>query len=315
MKKLFILFLLSPLVAFAQVKDFELKIIPLYQDSIPNSTGFEFQEVVEGAKDDPLTFQKTSEPTLSVYLPAEQKRSRAAIIIFPGGAYSFLAFKQEGSDVARYFAHKGITAIVVKYRLPDDVIMRDISIGALQDAQQAIKVVRSQCSNWGLDSNKIGLMGFSAGGHLAATAATHFEQVLIPNRDNISLRPDFLVLIYPLITMKAGMTHRESREKLLGNYPSDNQVSYFSNELQVTERTPPTWLTHAGDDRVVSVENSIMFYEALRRQRVRAEMHIYPSGDHGFVLKQPYEQWTFPLLSWMNDMGWITNHGDSVYSK
>ena len=199
----------------------------------------------------------------------------------------------------------GITAFVLKYRLPSDSIMPDKSIGPLQDAQQAIKLVRERAKEWNIDSGKIGIMGFSAGGHLAATAATHFNKAFIPNKEGTSLRPDFAILVYPVISFTENLMHKGSRDLLLGTKPSGEQIKLFSNEQQVTEKTPPTWLTHTGDDTLVPVENSIQFYEALIKNKVPAEMHLYPKGGHGFVLFQPTEEWMQPLFSWMKKSGWL----------
>jgi len=142
-------------------------------------------------------------------------------------------------------------------------------------------------------------MGFSAGGHLASTAGTHFDKSYIPNPENISLRPDFLILVYPVISMKDGLTHGGSRNNLLGETPSEEQITLFSNDLQITANTPPTWLTHTGDDTAVPVENSIRFYQELIRNKVSAEMHLYPKGNHGFILYMKPEDWMQPLFDWV----------------
>jgi len=148
-------------------------------------------------------------------------------------------------------------------------------------------------------------MGFSAGGHLASTAATHFNKAYIPNKEGVSLRPDFAILIYPVISFTEALMHKGSRDLLLGDNPSEAQIKLFSNEQQVTNQTPPTWLTHTGDDSLVPVENSIQFYEALVKNKVPAEMHLYPKGGHGFVLSLPTEEWMQPLFLWMRKNGWI----------
>jgi len=295
--------LLLPLAGSAQQINYEVQNIPLYSDSIPNTTGFEFVEIADGPANDPNTYQRTSRPAISIYLPDKERRSRAAVIIFPGGAYTFLAFREEGSNIARNFASHGITAFVVKYRLPDEMIMKDKSIGPLQDAQQAIKIVRMHAADWGIDAGKVGVMGFSAGGHLASTAATHFNFAYIPNRENTNLRPDFQILVYPVISMTEKLTHAGSKDRLLGRFPSPERVKLLSSELQVTDNTPPTWLTHAEDDRLVSVDNCTQFFEALKRHNIPTEMHIYAKGDHGFVLRQPADLWMGPIYKWMTEMG------------
>lgn len=289
------LFLSSAIQVSAQRK------IPLYPNGIPNSTGTNIKEQVRIAEGDTADYAKTSDPSLQVYLP--KNANGTAVIIFPGGSYSMLVYKAEGANIARYFAEQGVTAFVVKYRLPSDSIMKDKSIGPLQDAQQAIKTVRMNADSWHLDKNKIGVIGFSAGGHLASTLGTHFKHSYIPNTENTSLRPDFLVLVYPVISMKDSLTHRPSRANLLGTSPSPEALSLFSNEDQVTADTPPTYLTHTGDDNVVSVNNSIVFYQALVRNKVPAEMHLYPKGNHGFVLGFPPAEWLGPVQAWMKKGG------------
>ena len=211
------------------------------------------------------------------------------------------SYDKEGIKIAVEFASKGVVAFILKYRLPSDSIMLDKSIGPLQDAQQAIKMVRQNAAKWNIDVNKIGIMGFSAGGHLASTAGTHFDKSYIENKENISLRPDFMVLVYPVISMVDELTHGGSRKNLLGKNPSADQILLFSNELQVTSNTPPTWLTHTGDDTVVPVDNSIRFYQALIKNKVPAEMHLYPRGNHGFVLNLPAKEWMSPLFDWMRE--------------
>jgi acetyl esterase/lipase len=276
--------------------------IPLYSDSIPNSTGYQMIEIPVKYKDLIVGSRKISQPSLSIFRPS--KPNGSAIIICPGGGYSFENSLPEGKLIADVFTRKGITAFVLKYRLPSDSIMRDKSIGPLQDAQQALKLVREKAKEWKIDGNKVGIMGFSAGGHLAATAATHFNTGLIPNPASTNLRPDFLVLIYPVISFTVALAHKGSKSLLIGDTPTDDKVRFFSNEQQVTEQTPPTWLTHTGDDSVVPVDNSILFYQALVKHKVPTEMHLYPTGDHGFVLNQPTEDWMKPLFAWMKKNGW-----------
>jgi acetyl esterase/lipase len=293
-----ILFLVIALKAIAQ------QTIPLYQGAIPNSTAYKMKEIP--VKWETFTgYRNISEPSLAVYLPTKEPANGTAVIICPGGGYWFENAVPEGTLIAETFIKHGIAAFVLKYRLPSDSIMKDKSIGPLQDAQQAIKLVRQRAKEWNLDVNKIGIMGFSAGGHLAATAATHFDKAYIPNKEAINLRPDFAVLIYPVISFTDQLTHKGSRDLLLGAKPSAEQIKLFSNELQVNKQTPPTWLTHTGDDTVVSVENSIQFYQALVKNNVPAELHLYPKGNHGFVLFQPTEEWMQPLFSWFRTNAWM----------
>ncbi len=229
-------------------------------------------------------------------------RPGQAVIICPGGGYEMESYRLEGTVIADAFVKKGIAAFILKYRLPSDSIMIDKSIGPLQDAQQAIKTVRMRASEWKINPAKIGIMGFSAGGSLASTAGTHFDKSYIPNDEKVNLRPDFMILIYPVISMTDELTHKGSRNALLGRNPTKELIDLFSNEKHVNANTPPAWLTHTGDDNVVTVENSIRFYQELVRNKVPAEMHLYPKGNHGFVLFQPTDEWMQPLFSWMKKL-------------
>jgi len=277
--------------------------IPLYPSAIPNSIGYPMKEIRMERDGQLLGYRSISQPTLAVYLPDEKIATGAAVVICPGGGYGMESYRLEGTNIAEAFVKKGIAAFILKYRLPSDSIMPDKSVGPLQDAQQAIKTVRQRAEEWKLNPARIGIMGFSAGGHLASTTGTHFNKSYIPNDENISLRPDFMILIYPVISMKEGLTHGGSRTNLLGKTPSEEQTALFSNELQVNTNTPPTWITHTGDDTVVPVENSILFYKELVRNKVPAEMHLYPAGNHGFVLKLPTDEWMQPLFDWMQKSG------------
>jgi len=282
-------------------KSFSQQTIPLYKDSIPNAIPGPDEEVDGNDK----TASKTSRPTLTIYLPPKEKANGTAVVICPGGGYGVVVMQGEGFNIAEAFVKKGIAAFVLKYRLPSDKIMKDKSIGPLQDAQQAIKTIKENAKAWNIDSSRVGIMGFSAGGHLAATASTHFMHPEIANPQHTSLRPTFAILIYPVISLSDSLMHKGSRDNLLGPNPSAEQARYFSNELQVTTQTPPTWITHTGDDKVVDVDNSIVYYEALRHHKVDAEMHLYPKGDHGFVLKYSPDEWMLPVFDWMKKNNWI----------
>jgi acetyl esterase/lipase len=274
----------------------------LYPGAIPNSKPSDIKE-----RGGPQMFSGVTIPTLEIFLPEKNNSTSTAVIICPGGGYSVVVYQAEGIKTAKEFAKNGVAAFVLKYRLPDDSTMLDKKIGPLQDAQQAIKVVRENAAQWEIGSNKIGIMGFSAGGHLASTEATHYKEPLIENGNNTSLRPDFQILIYPVISMQDKLTHADSRTKLLGKNPTQEVIDRFSNELQVDEKDPPAYITHAGDDKVVDVDNSIVYYEKLKQHHVPAELHIYPKGNHGFVLSQPTEEWMMPIIKWMKNSKWINN--------
>lgn len=275
----------------------------LYTSAIPNSKPSSTEEIELKKDGEFFGYKNVSLPSLKIYLPEAQLATGAAVIICPGGGYGMESFKLEGILIAEAFLNKGIAAFVLKYRLPSDDIMIDKSIGPLQDAQQTIKIVRERAAEWHLDAEKIGIMGFSAGGHLASTAGTHFNKSYIPNPEGISLRPSFMILVYPVISMKDELTHNGSRENLLGKSASEEQILNYSNELHISSDTPPTWLTHTGDDTVVPVENSIRFYQELIKNKIPSEMHLYPKGNHGFVLSIPTTEWMQPLFSWMEKSG------------
>ena len=281
------------------------ELVKLYPGPIPGSISSEIKE--PAGRSNPGMISGVTSPELEIYLPEKENATGAAVVICPGGSYKVLTYQAEGVRSAQEFARKGVAAFVLKYRLPDDAIMKDKKTGPLQDAQQAIKVVRENASGWGIDVNRVGIMGFSAGGHLAATEATHFERSYIDNPGNISLRPDFLIVVYPVISMQDNLTHADSRTNLLGENPSKEIIDLYSNEMQVSENTPPTYITHSADDRLVDVDNSISFFEALRHHNVPVEMHIYPRGGHGFVLRQKPDEWMAPLFLWMRNSGFISD--------
>jgi acetyl esterase/lipase len=275
-------------------------VMPLYPGPIPNSKPSPDREWSETDKGI-LLIRKVSRPTLTVYAPADGTASGTAVIICPGGGYSLLAAAHEGADVAKKFAEMGVTAFVLKYRIPDDSTMLSRETGPLQDAQQAIRMVRMEADRWKIRPDRIGILGFSAGGHLASTAGTHFNQVTIPDPEHTSLRPDFMILIYPVISFRDSIGHLGSRENLIGKNPSPAKIDAYSNEEQVTAQTPPAFLIHAGDDDVVKPANSILFYEALLRNHVPAELHLFQEGGHGFglALRAEKESWIDLGRHWM----------------
>jgi acetyl esterase/lipase len=293
----FSLLFLFPVIISAQ------QIVALYPGTIPNSRPAKVEE--NSSLPSNGMYNRVTKPTLEVYVPEKEKASGAAIIICPGGGYSVVVYQGEGVGTAKELAKIGVTAFVLKYRLPDDSTMVDKKIGPLQDVQQAIKLVRENAVKWGIDVHKVGIIGFSAGGHLAATGATHFTTSYIDNGNGTNLRPDFQILVYPVISMQDSLTHKDSRRKLLGSQPSREMIDLFSNELQVTKNTPPAYLTHAADDKVVDVDNSIAYFEKLRHQNVDVEMHIYPKGGHGFIFRQ--KGWMEPLIEWLKNNKWINN--------
>jgi acetyl esterase/lipase len=285
-------------ITFAQEKP-----IPLYASGVPNA---KLTPVTYIEKNDKEWVTSVSLPTFTPYLPEKGTANGTAIVIFPGGGYGGLSMENEGSRVAKAFNQFGVTAFVVKYRLPSDDIMVDKTIGPLQDAQQAVLMVRKHAAEWGINPNKIGIIGFSAGGHLASTEGTHFNKLVIENKDNISVRPDFMVLLYPVITF-GQWAHVGSRENLIGKTPSSDLLALYSNEKQITPNTPPTLLIHAGDDRSVPVQNSLMFYDELLKNKVKAELHVFQEGGHGFGLNNPKskDKWIDWCRNWLDENGFL----------
>lgn len=253
-----------------------------------------------------LRIRDISKPTITIYRPDPALANGTAIVICPGGGYSILAAGHEGVDVAKLFASWGITAFVLKYRLPNDAIMDDKTIGPLQDAQRALQLVRLQAAEWNINPGRVGIMGFSAGGHLAATASTHFLTPVI-EADKAEVRPDFSILIYPVISFTDSLMHKGSRDRLLGADLSPQRVLAYSNEWQVSPTTPPAFLVHAGDDKVVPVGNSIAYYQSLVKHNIPAEMHLYPAGGHGFGLnnRTTPDQWSDRLKNWLKSNKWL----------
>lgn len=276
------------------------QVIPLYEGAIPEEISSENQEINNNG-----IYQKVSKPDLTLYIPENADTGRTAIVICPGGGYGAVCASYEGHDIARAMNEKGVAAFVLKYRLPSDKTCSNKSIAPLQDAQRAIKIVRDNAKKWGINPNKIGIIGFSAGGHLASTAGTHFTKSYIQNDESTNLRPDFMMLIYPVISMQPGLTHAGSCENLLGKNPTRELLDLFSNEKQVTENTPQAFLTHAMDDDVVSIENSIRFYEALKAKNVPADMHLFSSGKHGFPLEPAKSNWLGYAFQWMKEQQFI----------
>ncbi|MES2431444.1 MAG: GDSL-type esterase/lipase family protein [Bacteroidota bacterium] len=279
------------------------QLMNLYPDAIPNSINAKDVES-QHYNNDILIVEHVSRPTLTAYYPSETKSNKTAIIICPGGAYAFLAAGHEGEEIAKQLNKSGITAFVLKYRIPSNRIMRNKEIAPLQDVQQAIKIVRSRAKEFDIDEQKIGVMGFSAGGHLASSAGTHFPQPLIENKDSISLRPDFMILVYPVISFTDSIAHSGSRDNLLYLSATQQKKEYFSGELQVTNNTPPAFLVHASDDSLVSAINSTAFFKSLLLHNVKAELHIYGSGGHGFGIRKKglsIDSWFDRLIDWLKE--------------
>ncbi len=248
-------------------------------------------------------------PTLTVFLPGNASQPTSAILICPGGAYAVLAFDHEGINEAKWFQQRGVAAFVLKYRLPVNGYRHPVP---LLDAQRAIRLIRSHAADWNLNPARVGVMGFSAGGHLASTLETHFDAGNGSATDTVdrqSCRPDFAVLVYPVISLKDGITHQVSKLNLLGPNPDPALVASLSNETQVTPQTTPTLLVHAEDDGSVPIENSRLMLAALQKAGVPAALQVYPHGGHGFGFgAKPDDSppgWLDQAYDWLKGHGFV----------
>lgn len=276
-------------------------ILELYGDEIPCANDLE-EEVV---MDDRIgrRVSKVHKPTVEVYLPGENANG-SAVVICPGGGYTILAYDWEGTRMAEWFNSFGVAAFVLKYRLPHWETEDCRDKVALADAQEAMKMVRDRAYEFNVDPTRVGVMGFSAGGHLASTLSTHYDS---------ESRPDFSILMYPVVTFDPEVAHPGSAKNLLGENASQAELDHFSNEKQVDENTPPAILIHAQDDKAVPAENSIRYYQALLKAGVPAAMHIYASGGHGFSFAEglgAVEQWPMEVKQWMDDSGFLEDRPD-----
>ncbi len=279
--------------------------IPLWdKNKTPNSRGLELEDTIENER-----IRQVGIPGMYAFFPSAQENTGAAVVICPGGGYAHLAYVVSGIQLAKWFNSMGVSAFVLKYRLPESPDLRDRSIAPLQDAQRALRLVRSRAGTWGIKPDRIGVMGTSAGGHLAAHLATSKEDTapLTDGLEKVSFTPDFMILVSPVITM-GKYAHAGSRTRLLGDNPPAQLIEQYSMEKQVTPATPPAFLVHAGDDKTVSVRNSLMFYDALTDKQVPASLHIFPRGGHSIALRNnpgSTEIWTRLCEMWLVEMGFL----------
>jgi len=292
------IFVLAVATAHAQ----DPRVIPLWPEGVPNAKPDGGVEKVENDR-----VSNVQVPTLTYFPAPKETGNGTAVIICPGGGYVRLAVVKEGDDYARLLNRLGVSAFVLRYRM--------VEYGQpapLQDVLRAVRLVRSRAKEFDIREDRIGVMGSSAGGHLSSTAATLFdapEGRTGAALDAVSARPTFAVLMYPVITMKEPFAHMGSRRALLGENPAAELVDRFSTELQVTKDTPPVFLVHTEEDATVPIENSVLFYQALRRSRVDVEMHLYEKGPHGFGLRPdlgPTSDWPKRLEEWMRSHGWLS---------
>ena len=276
------------------------------EGKVPNFKSSDVQEKSETDASGILRISGVTVPTMTAYIAPKEKATGAAVMICPGGGYGILAASHEGSDFAKWFNDRGISAFVLKYRLPNAKAMEHQHEVPLMDAMQAMKLIREGAGKWNIDKNQIGVMGFSAGGHLAATLSTHHN---MGTKASADAKPDFSILLYPVISFQPTISHGGSRDNLLGSEKSDELIKYYSNEMQVSEQTPPAFLVHAMDDTGVPVENSIHYYLALKNKKIPAEMHLYPKGGHGYGMrtegKGSLANWPAAMEGWLKAMGYM----------
>jgi len=289
------------MIIFTSTHVFSQEVIEIWPNGAPGAIlNNEYEEMASFNSEHVLThYSKVTNPTIEVFIP--KNPNGFGVLIFPGGGYARLSILKEGYLVAKELNEKGISAFVVKYRLPSDVIMKDKKYGPLQDAQEAIRMVRSNAEKFHVDVNKIGVLGFSAGGHLVSTLHTQYETESYESQYQVSARPDFAILIYPVISMNEDITHKGSKRNLLGENPTNDLVDQFTNDLQVDEEVAPVFLVHGGDDIVVPVQHSLNYYHALLENNIPSALHIYQKGEHGFGLGNNDEnkRWLDDLEEWI----------------
>lgn len=284
----------------------EPKTVPLWPEGAPGALGTETGD----------EFHAGDRPTLTVYRPDRGQATGASVVVCPGGGYGMLATEHEGTEVAEWLRSLGITAVVLKYRLGP----KYRHPAMLHDAQRAIRTVRARADEWGLDPKRVAILGFSAGGHLASTAATHFDAGKPGASDPVSrqsCRPDLAILVYPVIALATPYGHTGSLKNLLGDAPAKDLVESLSNETQVTKETPPTFLAHTNEDQGVPAENSLLFALALRKAGVPVELHLFEKGRHGLGLgtgwsrrniapNEAFRAWPGLCATWLKVHGFTT---------
>lgn len=284
--------------------------VNLWPATAPGSSGLTIKETVTERSKDPAILDRAytgiTKPTLTAYVPT--KPNGTALLVAPGGAYMRVVADKEGADIGTVFNQAGVTVFVLKYRLPGEGHANRQEV-PLQDAQRAIRTIRKNAADWGLNPARVGVLGLSAGGHLMATLGTRFDKKTyepVDAADTLNARPDFLALLYPVISMNVQWTHADSRKMLLGDAPSDAQIEAFSAERQVSKAVPPAFIALADDDNGVNPMNSILFYRSLKQSGIPAEMHVFPQSGHGFGIRLAQgaaKQWPKLMLDWMATLG------------
>ncbi len=278
--------------------------VPLFEGTVPNSKKSSVTEEIN--KGDIIVIKNVIKPHIEVFLPAKRQATGQAVLICPGGGYGVLAYDWEGYDIAKWLNSQGIAGIVLKYRLPNTESQVKKELSPLIDAERGIRIVRKNAETWNIDPNQIGVMGFSAGGHLASTLGTHFSAGNSKDKDPIeqlSSRPDFMILAYPVISMDPTFTHMGSRTNLIGQNPDKELEIFYSNEKQIKKDTPPTFIFHSQDDGAVPVANSLEMYKSLVAEDIPVEAHFFPTGGHGYSLgintDDTYRYWPEYCANWL----------------
>ena len=274
------------------------------EGKVPNSKGVKVVDSLSNER-----YYKIGRPRIIAYFTSKDENKGTAVLIIPGGGYNHLTHNSGGIQFAKWFNTLGINAFVLYHRLPHSPDLIDKTIAPLQDVQRAIRIIRANAATWNINPGLIGVMGTSAGGHVASTVGTHSEDVsdIKDSLTKFSFLPNFMILVSPVISM-TGITHKGSRDKLLGEKPSDKLIKEYSNENMVTKNTPPTFLAHACNDSAVSPMNSLVFYEALLRNKVSASLHIFPHGGHKIAMRNnpgSTNLWTTLCEQWMIEMGFL----------
>ena len=297
------LFSIISICLFFSLSSHAQEIVALWDDSdIPNYQQSNEKEFMP--ERDIIFIEKVQKPALEIFLPSTRNSRNMGVLILPGGGYAGVAYDWEGTDYAKWFNSLGIAAFVLKYRMPQSESVITSFKAPIQDAQRAMRYIRAHAKQFHIDKNKVGVIGSSAGGHLASTLAIHNTNYYDPKDeiDQEKIAPNFQMLIYPVVSMKKEVTHMGSRNNLLGKNPEEVLVKQFSNELHVQENTPITFIIHSGNDNVVPVENSLGLYKALLKKDVNTTMHIFPEGGHGYSLglnKKNTPDWTSLVKDWL----------------
>ncbi|XOV91320.1 MAG: alpha/beta hydrolase [Bacteroidota bacterium] len=281
--------------------------VQLFEGTIPNSKPSTVKEEID--KGDIIVIRNVVNPHIEVFLPAKRQATRQAVLVCPGGGYGVLAYDWEGYDIAKWLNSRGIAAIVLKYRLPNAESQVKKELSPLIDAKRAMRLIRMNAEEWNIDPEQVGVMGFSAGGHLASTLGTHFDTgdpKASDSIEQISSRPDFMILAYPVISMDPTLTHGGSRKNLIGDNPPQDLEVFYSNEKQVKPDTPPTFIFHSQDDGAVKIGNSVAMFEALVAKEIPVEAHFFPKGGHGYSLgtltNETYGYWPEYCANWLRKL-------------